>query len=527
MKKHKYILLIIGIFLIVFLLIIYFNNQQDSQQDFKNIRIHEETKKILQSLDDKVYINIYLNGNLSPQCLKLQDSLTLLLNNFKSLTDKEIDWSFVEIEEKEDKDGKIYSPLIGQNIYPIFIKDNGKSFKTYPYATIHYKEKKSLPIVLLPPSLSKSMGMRNDIINELSEENLQEAVNDLEYNFIEAIYLLKQNKKKKIAFLEGHQELERVNTHDIRNTLSKYYEIDYLDLTLFPENTNDELEKINNQMQRINQYQVIIIAKPRKSFHKMYKYLIDQYIMNGGRIMWLLDGTNAANIDDFDGMEFIVRRDSLLLNDLLSNYGAKINHDLIQDEVCSKNIISQRNNNGDFTSSIKDWRYNPILSSNTDHIINTYGDSILTHFVSSIKILKPDKITVLLSSSNKSNLLNEGEDVSLEIIENPPNTFEGKKTIAILIEDKFNSAFSGNKPNIGINYKEKSSRNKMIIISDGDIIKNEYIHESGKYGYLGHDRFKTNTQDGNIFEGNTTFILTSIQYLCDDEGLIKIRHKTK
>jgi len=369
--------------------------------------------------------------------------------------------------------------------------------------------------------------MRNDIINELSEENLQEAVNDLEYNFIEAIYLLKQNKKKKIAFLEGHQELERVNTHDIRNTLSKYYEIDYLDLTLFPENTNDELEKINNQMQRINQYQVIIIAKPRKSFHKMYKYLIDQYIMNGGRIMWLLDGTNAANIDDFDGMEFIVRRDSLLLNDLLSNYGAKINHDLIQDEVCSKNIISQRNNNGDFTSSIKDWRYNPILSSNTDHIINTYGDSILTHFVSSIKILKPDKITVLLSSSNKSNLLNEGEDVSLEIIENPPNTFEGKKTIAILIEDKFNSAFSGNKPNIGINYKEKSSRNKMIIISDGDIIKNEYIHESGKYGYLGHDRFKTNTQDGNIFEGNTTFILTSIQYLCDDEGLIKIRHKTK
>ena len=122
MKKHKYIVLIIGIFLIVFLLILYFNSKENSHQDLKNLRIHEETKKILQSLDDKVYINIYLNGNLSPQCVKLQDSLTLLLNNFKSYTNKEIDWSLVEIDEVEvNENGQIYSPLKDSDIYPIFI----------------------------------------------------------------------------------------------------------------------------------------------------------------------------------------------------------------------------------------------------------------------------------------------------------------------------------------------------------------------------------------------------------------------
>ena len=234
-----------------------------------------------------------------------------------------------------------------------------------------------------------------------------------------------------------------------------------------------ELEKINNQMHRINSYDAIIIAKPKASFNMMYKYLIDQYIMNGGRIIWLLDGTNAANMNNFAGQEFTVRKDSLLLNDILLKYGAKINHNLIQDTRCTKNIILKNENEWKH----EEWQYNPLLISKQNHIISSEGDSILTQWVSSIKILKPDKTTILLSSSDKSNVLNEGENVSLNIINYPPNTFEGKKTVAVLIEDEFNTNFLKLLDTKELKIKRKSLQNKMIIISDGDIIANLYKYD--------------------------------------------------
>ena len=514
MKKHKYIILIIGTFLIVFSFILYFNIKKNSNKDFRTLKLHEETKKILESLDDKVYINIYLNGNLSPQCIKLQDSLTLLLNNFKSYTNKEIDWSLVEIDEVEvNKNGQIYSPLKDSDIYPIFIKDQKKYFKIYPYATVHYKEKMSLPIVLLPPSLSNSMGMRNDTINELSEENLQEAVNDLEYNLIEAIYLLKQKQKKKIAFLQGNLELRPIYTYDIRNTLSKYYDIEFFDLNTdgIDISTNYTLKDAHNQIKQLSQYKAIIIANPQQSYDNIEKLVIDQYIMNGGKIMWIFDGT-SAHMNNFTNGNFILDRNSLDLDSVLNNYGAQVNHDLIQDETCTKTVF--KTPNGDV---IAKWQYNPLLISDRNHIISSNVDSILTSFVSSIEILKPDKTTILLSSSDKSNILNEKEDVNIKIIMNPPKTFEGEKTVAVLIEDEFSSAFSSLNPT-SIKVRKRSSKNKMIIISDGNIIKN---HPNK---YLGTDRFR---RVGKIFEGNTTFILNSIQYLSDDESLIKILNKKR
>ncbi|MBT6815499.1 MAG: hypothetical protein HOA49_03740, partial [Flavobacteriales bacterium] len=367
MKKHKYIILIIGTFLIVFSLILYFNIKKNSNKDFRTIKLHEETKKILESLDDKVYINIYLNGNLSPQCIKLQDSLTLLLNNFKSYTNKEIDWSLVETDEVEvNKNGQIYSPLKDSDIYPIFIKDQEKYFKIYPYATVHYKEKMSLPIILLPPSLSNSMGMRNDTINELSANNLKEAVNDLEYKIIESIYLLKQKKKKKIAFLQGNLELDRVYTWDIRNTLKKYYDIEFFDLNTDGIHlaTNYTLKDANNQIKQLAQYEVVIIANPQEPYDNMEKLVIDQYIMNGGKILFLLDGT-SAHMDNFtDGsLSFILNKNNLDLDTFLNNYGAQINYDLIQDQTCTKIPLRMPNKK----HVLVDWQYNPLLISNQDH----------------------------------------------------------------------------------------------------------------------------------------------------------------
>ena len=143
--------------------------------------------------------------------------------------------------------------------------------------------------------------------------------------------------------------------------------------------------------------------------------------MNGGKIMWIFDGT-SAHMNNFTNGNFILDRNSLDLDSVLNNYGAQVNHDLIQDETCTKTVF--KTPNGDV---IAKWQYNPLLISDRNHIISSNVDSILTSFVSSIEILKPDKTTILLSSSDKSNILNEKEDVNIKIIMNPPKTFEGKK----------------------------------------------------------------------------------------------------
>ena len=491
-----------------------------------NNDLHAETKKILEKLDDKIYVNIYLNGKISPKCKELQSATIDLLNKFKLYSNKEVDFSLVEIEElQSDNPKSIYSPFTDLNIYPIFITEKVEIFKVYPYATVHYKEKTlPLPIVLLPPSISEFFSMRNDTINELTSEELTNAIDQLEYNFIETIYLLQQEKRKKIAFLQGNGELDSLFTWDIRNTLSKYYDINHFDITTFSSEqitSNLIKEKINE----INQYTVIVIARPTITFQSIDQLIIDQYIMNGGRVIWLIDGT-TAHMNNFNGNNlFELTKNDIGYNILLEKYGIKVNHDLIQDQVCTNTpVISP------YGTLLAKWVYNPLIKSNHNHLITIEVDSILTHFVSSIDVINKNKTNILLSSSNNSNILNSGEDVNLEIIKSESNKFSGEKVMAVLIEDKFKSIFE-NIPYLKIDneiilckeFLKESKENKMIVISDGDIIKNGYIHQNNRYLPLGHDPFKSNPKASNIYEGNTDFILNSIQYLCDDESLIKIR----
>ncbi len=494
----------------------FYGGRNGLKEDPIQVTLKEDSDLIVKNLKDKIYINIYMSGNLSPQFQKIQSSITSTLEEFQNISNKEIDFEYITINDNDNTENQkgIYNPLINLGLHPIWITtDADKVHKTYPYAIVHFREK-ALPVLLYN-------SLYYDTISDPSNEDLERCINNLEYNFMESFYLIQQEEKKKIAFLQGHGELDSLKTWDIRNTISKYYKIDNFDLTLFP-NVNNDSEKINQQIQKLNSYNTIIIAKPKKAFNDLDKYIIDQYIMNGGRTLWLIEGTNTSLMHNYTGHEFTIKRDSFSsqIESLLSNYGAKVNHDLIQDEVCTQNIILEND-----TLRPKKWQYNPLLVSEKNHLISSYGDSILTHFVSSIKILKPEISTILISSSEKSNILNEGEKVTRKIIKNPKNTLIKKKTIAVIMEDEFNSAFSTYTPPKGVNIKRKSKNNKILIISDGDIIANKHINHFKRP--LGWDPLRTSSSRTNIYDGNTTFILTALQYLCDDEVLIKIRSKIK
>ena len=505
--KRLITLLAISIVLSVF----YSCTSDTSEPNKENIPLQEESKLIVKSLKDKIYINIYMSGDLSPQFQKIQSSITSILEKFQNISNKEIDFEYVIINDNNGTENQkgIYNPLIDLDLHPIFItSDADKVYKTYPYAIVNFREK-TFPVLLYN-------SLYYDTISDPSNEDLERCIENLEYNFIESFYLIQQEEMKKIAFLYGNGELDSTNTWDIRNTLSRFYELSYFDLRSFEIEKQTQSPDIQKQIDKLAEFETIIIAKPTQSFLEIDKYLIDQYIMNGGKTLWLLDGTSAHMNNFGRNLEFEIEKDTLLIEDYLSAYGAKVNHDLIQDEKCSNSPIIVNNE-----VAYVNWQYNSLLISDQDHIISINVDSILTNFVSSIEITKPEKTTILLSSSEKSNIINEGGNVHLDIIKDPPKEHEGKKSVAVLIEDEFSSNFSKLKDTEELITKRKSPQNKMIIISDGDIISNLFTPPNFYYplGYYHYGR--------SVFDGNTSFILNSIQYLCDDEVLIKVRNKKR
>ncbi len=506
--KRLITLLTISIVLSVF----YSCTSDTSEPNKENIPLQEESKLIVKSLKDKIYINIYMSGDLSPQFQKIQSSITSILEKFQNISNKEIDFEYVIINDNNGTENQkgIYNPLIDLDLHPIFItSDADKVYKTYPYAIVNFREK-NFPVLLYN-------SLYYDTISDPSNEDLERCIENLEYNFIESFYLIQQEEMKKIAFLYGNGELDSTNTWDIRNTLSKFYEVSYFDLRSFEIKKQTQSPDIQKQIDKLAEFATIIIAKPTQSFLEIDKYLIDQYIMNGGKTLWLLDGTSAHMNNFGRNLEFEIEKDTLLIEDYLSAYGSKVNHDLIQDQICTKIPVRMPDNQQAFV----DWQYNPLLISDTNHIINSNSDSILTQFISSLEITKPEKTTILLSSSEKSNMINEGGDVHLDIIKYPPKEHEGKKSVAVLIEDEFSSNFLELKDTEELTIKRKSPPNKMIIISDGDIISNLFTPPNFYYplGYYHYGR--------SVFDGNTSFILNSIQYLCDDEVLIKVRNKKR
>ena len=493
MKKN---VLIIFLFFSLLFSFIYFNKKN-------NRNLKEETINILTNLEDKVYINVYMNGNLSPNFKLLQNEVNKLLNTFKSLSNKELDFEFVSIsEDKHQVKKNLFS---SQNIHPIWVKNKENFHKIYPYATVNFRDN-SIPLLI-------HNCLFYDTIDELNENQLMKSINNLEYNFIESLYLVQQNEKKKIAFLQGNGQLDSTNTWDIRNTLSKFYNVEFFDLRSFEMNKILNKPDIWKQIDRLKKYKCIVIAKPTKPFFDIDKLLIDQYIMNGGRIFWLVEGT-TANMNNFkENLEFTIEENNLELSEFLSNYGARINKDLILDKNCAKSPILYENEIAYF-----DWQYKPILSTNNNHIIGKIKDTLLTDFVSSITVTKNNKSSILMSSSKKTNVKKCGEKVSLEIIKKSPVEFVNPLPTAVLLEGSFTSYYSKNTHK---KLKEKIEKNKMILVSDGDIIAN--LHNPPNFYYpLGYYHFGR-----NIFDGNTNFILNSILYLCDDEILIELLNKTK
>ncbi|MBT3417534.1 MAG: gliding motility-associated ABC transporter substrate-binding protein GldG [Flavobacteriales bacterium] len=526
MKTNSIIKFIAGIFILILINILLSNNHTkwDLTKE-KRHSISEESIDILKNIDDKIYITIYLDGSLPSQFEKLKKSTEHILHTFKSYSNKNIEFEFVNPLESEDKEKRdvMRKNLAENNIYPIWVKSKNKNITTtqitFPAANIHYNNK----------SMSVNLFYENYFYNNSEQDpytieqyDIQQSINKLEYNFIKSIHKICENNQKHIAFLSGNGELDSTNTFDIRNTLSEFYSVEYFDISMYEMDSVSGNLKIQEQLDRINKFDVAIISKPTEKFQNLDKFLIDQYIMNGGKVLCLLDGTDASMNNFTNGeISFPINKNNLNLDDLFENYGFNINNNLIQDLESTKIPITMG------TGEIKyfDWVYNPIITLKSDHIISTSIDSILTDFSSNIEIINSEiNSSVLLTSSKKSRLIYSGGEVSLDILSNPPqkNNFnKGEQIISVLLEGRFASQYKNTTISNTINFVSENNDGKMIVVSDGDIIGNK-VNPPNFYFPLGFYKY-----NNSVFKGNKDFVLNSVQYLCDDKDLIKIRNKKK
>jgi len=475
--------------------------------------LKDKTVEILEDLDEVVYFKIYLEGDLPIGLQRMQRRIKETLDEFRVHAGESIQYTFINPSKAENprKRQNFYQELRNKGLRATNVKRRSKEGEVsqkiiFPGAIVnHGEDHTAVNLLKNNPAVSHEM-------------NLNHSIQSLEYEFIDAIHKLTLKNKPPIAFIKGHGELNKYQVGDVTNSLAEYYRVDRI--------------KLEDQKGNLDKYNALIIAKPEKRFSKLDKYALDQYLMHGGDIFWLIDRADISLDSLSRSSETYAKLYNLNLNDQLFKYGVRVNPNMVKDIQCAVIPVntSYQQNNPRFSPT--PWVYFPLLSSRNDHPISRNLNLIRSEFVSSIDTLPAYpgiKKIPLLKSSKRSKLAQVPAIVSLREVsqKQDPRTFrEGRQVTGVLLEGKFQSVFKNRftdklETKTGKKFKEVSSKTKMIVVSDGDIIKNEVSYKAdGKYlSPLGYDKYTRQTY------GNKGFVMNCVHYLADKEGLIEIRSK--
>lgn len=497
-KYSNILYLIVGL-LIINLISFSFFKRFDLTEDGR-YTLSKTTTTIVENVDDVILIKVYLQGDFPAEFKRLQTETKLHLEELKALNNN-IKFRFVD-------PSSMVAELIESGLEPsnLQVQENGKMSELviFPWASIKYKNK------------LENVALLKDIFTNSQDQQLESSIQNLEYAFANAIHKLTSKKEQKIAVLKGNGELDDIYIADFLRKINEYYR-------LAPFTLDSVAQHPQKTLKELSQFDLVIISKPTEKFTEEEKYTLDQYSMNGGKSLWLIDNVHAELDSLMQTGESLVYPRDLGLTDFLFNYGVRINYDLITDLYSSKIPLATGNvgNQTQFDSFL--WEYYPLVNSRNNHAINNNIEAVNLKFTNSIDTLKNGiQKTILLQSSPLSKTVGTPEIISLRTVaqQKDPTTYNnGNKSLAVLLEGEFKSAYAGRvKPFTISNSKDKSTATKMLVISDGDIIANEV--SKGQPLELGVDRWS------NIRFGNKEFLLNSVNYLLDDSGLINIRSKT-
>jgi ABC-2 type transport system permease protein len=481
----------------------------------KRYSISTPSKTAVKNLKDVVTIKVYLDGDLNAGFTRLKESTRNLLNEFRAYGGKNIEFEFIDPMAIQNLDERkaLMTDLIQRGLAPTNLttksKTESKQQLIFPGAIVTYGGRE-MPVQLLENQIGFSP---NQILN--NSEIL------LEYKFANAIQRLTQYRSPQVAFISGNGELNNLETASIRATLSTLeYEVKDFDLY-----SNYYIPE------RID---VVVIAKPRFAFEEKDKYKIDQYVMHGGKVLWLVDGTNAA----LDSLKMspvgqFVAGNEFNLDDMLFKYGVRVNTDVVQDiNLCNPIplVVGQMGNAPQ--TEMFPWYYFPLLVSDNNHAVVRNLDPVASFFTSTIDTLKNPGVskTILLHTTDNAKAQLAPTRVHFGILQSKPNPAyynQPKLPVAVLLAGEFESVYKNRlSPEFlaasdtvqNLKFVEKSPKSKMIVIADGDIIRNEVRDDSSAYplGYYMYTKQQFANKD---------FILNCIEYLIDDSGILETRNK--
>ena len=493
----------------------------------KRYSLSKSTKNIIKSLDDIVYFRVYLDGDIPPGFKRLSKEARELLNEYSAYSDK-IKYEF--IDPSANRDAKelraFYNELVKKGLQPTQLQDRKadgvKTQVLFPGAIVTYKQKE-LPIQLLATN-----------INIPSEEVLNISIQNLEYNFTSTINKLTQKNKARIAFTAGNGELELDEVADITRDLQEFYHVERIEIDeQINALRNFEMDSITGNTLVWNKYDLLIIAKPSKPFSDKDKFIIDQYVMNGGSVLWMVDPV-FASMDSLQGEpETIGIINDLNLDDMFFRYGIRMNTNLIQDMNALPIPIVTGKMGDKAQQQFIPWYYFPIITPisdqniQIDHPIVKNLNSIKTEFISTIDTVgsHPLSKSILLTSSRYTKIVQAPIIINLNILKVRPDEREFDKRylpVAVLVEGEFKSLYEGRithqmDTSSLIKFMSEGKEAKQIFIADGDIIKNQ-IDRRGPLP-LGYDKY---TQ---LDFGNKEFLMNCINYLVGDDDLIQVRSR--
>ena len=472
----------------------------------KRYTLSEAALKTIDDVDSPIIVDVFLEGDFPSEFKRLQAETKQLLEEFTAYNHN-IKFNFINPIVDESNRDLVVQQLSERGLTPLqlSVQENGKSSQEliFPWALASYNNQ----TVKIPLVKNKIGATQQELVNN--------SVQHLEYAFADGFSKLVNPKKRKVAVLKGNAELEDKYIADFIKTLGAYYYTAAFTLDSVATNAQGTLDKLKT-------YDLIVAAKPTEAFSEKEKFVLDQFTMNGGKSLWLIDAVamDKDSLYNESGKSYATTRE-LNLTDFFFKYGVRINPVLVNDLYSAPITLAIGEGSQAQFQPVK-WQYSPLAKNANSHPIVNNLNFVKFDFANQIDTLKNDiKKTILLKSSPLSKIDGTPKEISLEIVTKEPNpkTYnKGNQNLAVLLEGTFTSVYNNRvKPFNLSEEKNKSVPTKMIVVADGDVIKND-VGRSGPQE-LGFDRWTGQTY------GNKEFLLNAVNYLLDDDGLINIRSK--
>lgn len=472
----------------------------------KRYTLAEQSKTVLRNLDDQVYIEVFLDGDLPAGFKRLQKSVKEFLDESRIYAKGNIQYAFSDplADDNEQIRQKYFEKLAQRGLQPtnIFTKENGKQIEklVFPGAIISYKGTE-IPINLLKSATGSSP---LEALNQ-SEENI-------EFELISAFKKLSENTAKRIGFAEGHGELNNLELQDISQTLSQHNKLTRVNL-LKNSNLNASID-------------LLIVAKPTKPFADQEKLVLDQFIVKGGKVIFFIDKINVS-LDNLENGKTVAVPYEFNLEDLFFKLGFRLNQTLYLDLQSSMipMVVGMQGNQPQ--TQLMPWLYYPVFTHFSAHPMVKNMSAVAGKFLGSIDTVKASGITKtpLMYTSKYTKEIQVPAEIDLNKARTQPNPQEfvsEEKPMAYLMEGKFKSLFTNRLTQFimdSIQFKETDVASKVIVFADGDIIRNDVSPDGKQTLPLGFDRYVRKKM------ANKDLVLNCIDYMLDNSGIISLRAK--